>query len=203
MLLGFYVQFAFQRYHEAGSVWADNLRAACHALSVQIINYFPDGTIHDNDRKRIMGHIAAIPLVFKQELRDSRDIREIKGLVSQEDFARIQTAESMVAYCVDVVRAYFSEFICRPERLKKKSPGVWNRDTFLNMEIRALETAIRACKFLKVFVIAPGFIVLLNFLLGLWFLLLPFVLAEISGTLSYQGVFPLESAARVTKHRVT
>lgn len=184
MLLGFYVQAAFKRYHEAGSVWADNLRASCHAMAVQMQGLIEDGVLHEGDKDRIFGHIAAIPLVFKHELRSSRDIREVKGLLSMADVARIQTSASMIVHCQDVIRAYLTELCTHSERHRNKSFKDYARTSFFSLDLVGLEKALRSCKFLNQFEIAPGFLILLNCLLGLWFLLLPFVLAEVSGMLT-------------------
>lgn len=180
MLIAFYIQAAFSRYNDAGAVWGDNLRSACHSLASQFLALFPDGAIHEKDHERVIGHVAAIPIVLKNEMRDSRDLREIKGLLSNEDYCRVQQAENMTMYCVDVVRSYFFKVINYPDELKKPHiPG--DRILLIKYEILALERIITKSSFLHGFEIAPGFVSLLNSLLAIWFILLPFALAESSG----------------------
>ncbi|PXF41790.1 hypothetical protein BWQ96_08484 [Gracilariopsis chorda] len=180
MLLGFFVRSAFVRYISAGSVWGARLRSSCHALATQFQVLFEEGTFHDGDHRRIIAHVAAIPLVLKAELRNSRDIREIKGLLSFEDVARIQCADSMVSHCVDVLRSYFLG-VQSDNAAKHKPFHFGSRVSFVKYEIIELEKMIRESKFLRSFEIAPGFLILLNTFLGLWFLILPFAIAEHSG----------------------
>lgn len=181
-LLGFYVQAAFARYNDAGAVWGDNLRASCHYMTTAFLSLLPENAIHEKDHDRIIGHIAAIPLLLKMQLRGKRDVREIKGLLSYSDIARLQCSESMVDYCVDVIRSYVLDVNINYKKYLGESaiaPGP--RISFIAKEIRALENAIRSSQYLQSFEIAPGFLILLNALLGLWFLILPFVLVEGSG----------------------
>ena len=174
---------SFNRYNEAGAVCGEKLRALCHSLAAQFYTMVPAGSFHEGDQDRIIGHIAAIPIVMKHELRGSRDIREVKGLLSSHDYARIQSANSMINYCVDVVRAYHLKVGCHVELLEK-APNVppGNRRALTRTDIKDLELLICSYQFLRNFEIAPGFIALLKVLLGIWFLGLPFVLAEISGS---------------------
>lgn len=183
VLMGFYVTTAFERYTHAGNVWGDNLRAACHSLAAQWYTMSDPGTWHDGDHDRVLAHIAAIPIALKMELRHERDVRELKGLLSEKDLGRIQAADSMSSHCVDVIRAYYHSGLSRPEHLPDPSKLVTeNRKSFVKNEILHFEDAIRQCKLLKTFPIAPGFLILLRTLLGIWFILVPFVLAEENGT---------------------
>lgn len=173
---------AFGRYLEAGNVWGDDLRAACHTLAMQWLLLSEPGAWHDGDHERVIAHIAAIPIVLKMELRDSRDVRELKGLLSEKDIGRILTAESMSTHCVDVIRAYYWTAVCRPGTLVDRSKIIATcRKSYIKVELRNLEEAIRLCKTLKAFPIAKGFLVLLRTILGIWFILLPFVLSESNG----------------------
>lgn len=192
-LLSFYVRAAFSRYNIAGNVWFDCLRAYCHSLLSQLMSYWPKGELHKDDHRRIVGHLSAIPLVLKMELRQSRDVREIKALVSSSDLARIECADSMTVHCLDVVRAYFYKVMTRENTVgidkdnsaddssesMKMRPGrisliMWN-------DLGAIESAIQDALHLNWYGIAPGFVNLLKMLLGLWFAVLPLVLAELSG----------------------
>lgn len=180
MLLGFFVRAAFVRYLAAGGVWGSRLRSYCHGLAVQFQTLFPEGTFHEGDHRRIIAHLAAIPLVLKSELRNSRDIREVKGLLSYKDLGRLQCADSMVTHCVDVLRSYLYSVTNYSNRLHK--PFYYGRRvSMVKFLLHHMEKMIRESMFLRTFEIAPGFQTLLNTFLGLWFLILPFALAEHSG----------------------
>lgn len=180
MLLGFYVNVAFGRYHRAGDAWGDDLRAACHALAAQISTFAPAGTWHEGDVDRLLAHIAAIPVALKMELRHDRNIVELKGLLSQQDIGRMHCATNMAQHCLDVVRsyltmgAYHDEFLVRPFLAACKLS--------LFGDIMKLEDVIRTCILLRDARISQGFIVMLRSLLLIWFIILPFILAEVTGT---------------------
>lgn len=142
---------------------------------------FEQGTWHNQDHARVIGHIAALPLVVKNELRGIRDMTELKGLLSFEDVEKIRRAHVMSSHCLDVIRSYFITGTRHTNRLNKNVYG-GHRLSFVQLEIRRTEGTIRSAMFLKKYAIAPGFIVLLNVLVGTWFFLLPFVLAEKTGT---------------------
>lgn len=191
-LLSFYVREAFARYNVGGNVWYDYLRAYCHSLLSQLMSYWAKGELHEEDHRRMVGHLSAIPLLLKKELRYSRDVREIKALVSSSDLARIECADSMAVHCLDVVRAYFYKIMTREKAVGidksssgdstesiKRNPGrlsliMWN-------DLVSIENGIQDALHLNRYRIAPGFTNLLKTLLGLWFLVLPLVLAELSG----------------------
>lgn len=185
MLLGFYVQAAFSRYMSAGRVWTHDLRFACSSLAAQFMSLFPEGALHEGDHQRVIAHVAALPLVLKHELLHSRDTRELKGLLSSEDVLRIQCAESMTNYCLDVIRAYYAAGSSHKDMFRKKV--VLNTCIIPpNMSITHIENGIALSKFLCLYEIAPGLQILLNILFSTWFLVLPFALAERSGMLSIE-----------------
>lgn len=180
LALSFYVQAAFERYNLAGQLWASDLRSACHSLAAQLFTLFSDGTFHEGDQRRVLAHLAAIPLILKNDVRGSRDTSEVRGLLSQDDIARMEDAESMANHCLDVIRSYYIGAITRKD-LCLKDVVIGNRASFFEDQIENVEKVVRSLKFLDSFGIAPGFELLLNTLLGIWFLILPFALAEISG----------------------
>lgn len=179
--LGFFVQAAFGRYNRAGSVWGDNLRGVCHSFAALFMCFFPSGEIHKGDTERVIGHIAALPIVLKAELRNSRDIRELLGLLSTSDIARMQCAGSMSTYCFSVIRSYYVRVMTRAATIESKKVAGGRTNLLLMLDTFAMERTIQMGILLKAVPIAPVFIVLVDILLGIWFFILPFVLAEISG----------------------
>lgn len=182
--MGFYVQLAYQRYTEAGIVWYNLIPGGCIDLSGTWLSLFERGTWHEGDLERVFGHIAAIPVVLKHSVRGSRDLRDLQGLLSPQDIAAIQRAEDMPTHCTDVLRSYYyhSKLVkCEDEEGNRMSS---NRRSFIGPCFGTLDAAIKSARFLYEFEFAKGFAQELNFLLGLWFVLLPLVLAEVSGWLS-------------------
>lgn len=184
MLLGFYVQAAFSRYHRAGTIWGDDLRALCHAFSAQVLTFAPAGSWHEGDHDRIIGHIASLPIVLKMQARGHRNLVELKGLLSQSDIGRIHCARDMARHCLDVLRSYIVTAVEAPEELNTDVEWSSQRFSFLLRRINNLEEAILVSDFLTTVGIAYGFTILLRTMLGIFFVLLPFILAEASGRLN-------------------
>lgn len=181
VMLGLYLDDAFARYNAAANVWLEGLQNGCHTLVSQFLLLTPRDSIHVGDHDRIVGHIAAIPLLLKREVRDSRDVREVKGLVSLPDLARIECAPSPSEHCLDVLRSYVFSVQCHPEIVKGDWVKPRSRAEFIMQEIKALEQTIRNTKYVTQFQIAPGFMGVLKVFLTLWFVMIPFTIAEYSG----------------------
>lgn len=173
---------SYVRYNKAGGIWTLSLKSTLHTIASTWMTLFPDGILSMADQNRIIGHLAAVPVALKQQLRDSLDLQELKGILSDRDLAAIQSAPNMPAYCVDVVRAYYYKpsMVSDPDDTSGQSE---NRTWMVAMrnQFRPLEEAIASSLYLKEFMLAPGFVAVLNTMLGIWFMVLPFVLAEVSG----------------------
>lgn len=184
-LLSFFVKAAFSRYNNAGSIWGDELRASCHALAMQWTTLFPEGTWHRGDHERVLSHIAALPLALKADLRGIRDLREVKGLLSQRDLGRLQVASGMAEHCVDVIRSYFIAGTGRVDLLERADDAHGGaRVAPVKQEIGNLEAVVQKGVFLASFRTSSSFSAMLKTMLWIWFALLPFVLAELTGTCS-------------------
>lgn len=189
-LLGFYVRLAFARYFEAGVVWFDLVPGGCMSLVSSWTRMFDRGAWHEGDMDRVIGHIAAFPIVLKHSVRDSRDLRDLQGLLTLEDVVAIQHADDMPSRCVDVIRSYYYRSSNQSNRNVSDGEDLdGNRVSFIEPVLGLLDAAITSARFLKEFQFAQGFAQELNFLLGLWFVLLPFALAEVSGWLCPVWVF--------------
>lgn len=166
-------------------VWSNLIPGGCIGLTSTWMTLFESGKWHEGDMERVVGHIAAIPVVLKHSLRCNRDLRDLQGLLSQEDIASIEHAEDMAMHCVDVVRTYYhqSEALANVDD-SDKPYSTANRISFIGPFLNLLVDAIKSARFLHEFQFAKGFAQELNFLLGLWFVLLPLALAEISGWVS-------------------
>lgn len=187
-LLNFFVNAAFRRYTSAGMVWGEELREACHNLVSKWASFIHEGAWHNGDYERVVGHVAAIPLALKADVRGSRDLRELKGLLSEEDLGRLHVAPEFTQHCVDVIRTYMLSGACRKEVLQDPDKAnVINGAVFIRNQISSLESIVRRGIFLSTFRVSRVFIALLKTMLGLWFFLLPFVLSEISGK-SLRGI---------------
>lgn len=167
---------------KAGKNWAGPLGSSLHVISAYIKNYFPEESWHDEDHRRVFGYLASIPLVLKAELRHSMDLTALKGLLSPHDIGKIQCAEGMTKYCIDVVRSYFLRALCHPQSNKDPSLTPTGFGTYqFGLELANLDKIVSECLFISHFDISPAGLILLRLLLGIWFFLMPFVEAENGG----------------------
>lgn len=184
ILLGFYINEAFSRYNAAGDIWEHTLRKGCHIISTYALSVLPPNKVHQGDHERYLGHIAVLPLVLKAELRDQRDIRDACGLLSYADIGRIQCAPSMTMHCVDVILSYWSIYLRRNLTSQHLLNQLGPRTGLIRAELQQIESSINRAITMKKFPIAPGFVTVLNMLLVLFTIVLPFILAPISGWLT-------------------
>lgn len=75
--------------------------------AVNVMQSFPSGMLHEGDRERLLGFLAAFPFALKGQLREDRNLDELRDVLSQEDISRLQNEASMPAYCVYVITGYF------------------------------------------------------------------------------------------------
>lgn len=184
VLLGFYVNVAFSRYNMAGDIWEDTMKRACHIATTCALSMAKDGDLHRGDHERFVGHIAALPLLLKSELRGHRDIREVRGLLSYADMGHIQSAPSMSQHCMDVILSYWYAYNRREMEQKMLLDQFGSRTGTLRAVLGDMEEAINKAFLMEQFPIAPGFVTVLNLLLALFSVVLPFILAPITGWLT-------------------
>lgn len=184
-LLGFYTNSAFGRYQQAGTIWGDQMKTVCHTMTTLFLSYVYPGSFHEGDQERIVGHIAAIPIVLKEQLRDGRDIREVQKFLSHDDVGKIQCAPNMALYCIDVLRSYLLKYMCDESSIDQKNwPTAGSCALYLGTKIDTLEDTIRQSFFIKRVSIPPGAFQVLRLLVVIWFIILPFAFAETSGWFS-------------------
>lgn len=178
-LLGFYVNAAYARYLNAGSIWTERLRAACHNMARSFLVSSDYNSVHTKDHDRILGHIIAIPLVMKEQLKNTNDLRSLHKYLSHEDIGRIEVSDDMITHCCEVLRSYHMEINCHNKNYTDLSPATLSK--VLQGPILELENCISELKYLNEFFIPTGFLNLLDVLLLTWFICLPFAIIGNSG----------------------
>lgn len=101
---------------EAVRVWT-NIGGTITSFAKYVCQAFDSGMFHRGDRERILGFLVAFPVVLKRELRNERDLRELKGVLTQDDLAKLQNAASMPSYCLYVLSGYCLEAKTRESEL--------------------------------------------------------------------------------------
>lgn len=74
-----------------------------------VVQAFSRDCFHIGDRERILGYLVAFAVTLKRELRDERDLRELKCVLTDEDLSRLQNAPVMSSYCLYVLSGYCLE----------------------------------------------------------------------------------------------
>lgn len=168
----------------AGKNLSAALGSTLHVISAYVESSSREASWRSVDFKRVLAHLASIPLVLREELRQSRDLSILKGLLSAEDVGKIECSENMTKYCVDVVRSYYFRALCHPDATQD-SPLVSGGLPYYHIgsELANLDTILSECLFVSRFQISPAALILLRLLLGVWFFIIPFVLAEKNGML--------------------
>lgn len=105
LLLGFRVNESHARYMEAMKIWT-SISGTTGSFAKYVVQAFPPGMFHPGDRVRILGFLVAFPVALKRELREERDLRELKSVLSPEDLAELQRAPSMSSHALYVLSAY-------------------------------------------------------------------------------------------------
>lgn len=183
LLLGYFVSTGCDRYEKGIAVWESGMRPYCHTLASCIQTLTEKDLVHVGGKRRLLGLVAAIPLLLKHEMRGNRDMRDVSGLMSKDDLSRAACSESMVTYCADVIRTHLTRILMQREALvdeETSHPGP--RAYFFRNALRGLEGAVRDARYLKMFGVAPCFKSLLNSLLFIFLAILPFILFQRSGT---------------------
>lgn len=183
-LLAFYVNEAYVRYAKAAKVWHGELQVLLHSITGQFKIFWENGAIHQRDKKRLIGHIAAMPYALKADLRHSKCIQEMKGLLSPEDLANMVFGKRMSLQVWSVIRSYYTKVAFRSDTLPSDSVQQGRMNLMIRQNIPEIESAIQTALHYRDSDMAPQFTVLLNVWLVLWFVFLPFMMIDFSGWLT-------------------
>lgn len=181
---------AYSRYKEASEIWLSSLKITLHRISVVWSMQFTPNSHYTGDFKRVFGLLASLPIVLKHQVRDDRNLSELRGLLSKRDMGTILVADNMALRVVEMLKAHAVEYTTYPARLSNPSNVVIGCHTFSVMfSFRELESLIQRIDFLHTVPISSAFIRLSDALVFIWFLFLPFVFAEQSGWFSILWIF--------------
>lgn len=174
LLLGFRVNESYSRYMEGMRIWT-SIAGTCTSTAKYFLQAFPPGMFHAGDRERMLGWLVAYPVALKRELRDERDLRELRNVLATEDLAELQNAPNMASHTLFVLSAY----ILRARTGERRFP-----QTFLVHLIRwiaDLASAADMCIQIKRMPCAFSYVAHLRTFLALWLFFLPFTLVESTG----------------------
>lgn len=171
LLLGFRVNESYQRYLDGLKIWT-NIAGTIGSTAKYFMQAFRPGEFHSGDRERMLGWLVAFPVALKRELREERDLSELKAVLAPEDLAELQNAPSMSAHTLFILSAY----IIKAKDKENKLP-----QTFLVHLINWIATLAGCadkCMQIKTMPCAFSYVAHLRAFLLLWLILLPFTLVE-------------------------
>lgn len=173
LLLGFRVNESHQRYLDGLKIW-NTIEGNISTLAKYILQAFPPGTFHAGDRERMLGWLVAFPVALKRELRDERDLCELKNVLAQEDLAELQNAPTgtMPSHALYVLSAY----IMKAHNHEKKFSAAFLMG--LVNWVKTLDEAADQCVRIRRAPCAFSYVAHLRMFLFLWLFLLPFTLVE-------------------------
>lgn len=182
LLLGLFAGRAFTRYERGGILWERRIRPSCHHLASSLLNFVHEGIVHPMDLRRILGLVAAVPLLLKIELKGRRDLREVAGLLSANDLAEVSSTNDMVFHCLDIIRAFVIRIMSHKTLLQAKEVShPRERGLFVRTALSSLEEAVQEARLLHSFDVAPLFKILLATLLTIFMGIVPWILFDLSG----------------------
>lgn len=198
LLLGFRVNESYGRYMEAVRLWNDVIAGNTGALAMYITLAIPRGTFHERDVERMLGLLAAFSECTKRELRDEKDLRELKGMLGPRDLAAIQSADNMAGHCLYLLHGYM---VAASRTPSLNLPGPFY--TMMMNKVLALAGANGSCMRIRTYQMAYSYGNHLRLFLLLWLFLLPLAIVETSGWLTILwvpfitlGIWGSETAAQ-------
>lgn len=171
LLIGFRVNESHTRYMEAMKVWT-SISGTTSSFAKYVVQAFPPGMFHPGDRVRILGFLVAFPVALKRELRDERDLRELKSVIAPEDLAELQRAPSMSSHALYVLSAY----MLKAQKKESRFPQTFL--VHLINWIADLASSADICLQIKRMPCAFSYVAHLRCFLALWLFFLPFTLVE-------------------------
>lgn len=191
-LLGYWMNDAYGRYRRGLEIWQTELRSKLDIVALQFAVTCRPGLWHKADRERIFSFLAALPIAVKLQLRDSRDVSELDGVLAQRDIEEIGEAADMTRHCLHVIHGYINS-VDKEDKLVfrgGKSPVGTTKYTLM-YNMWAVESAIVECMSLKKFPLSASFTNHLHIYTAFWLALLPFALLGTSGLFSFLCLLPV------------
>lgn len=192
LLLGFWLNDCYGRYWSGLMMWHNNVRNSVEHLSNQLCIVVKNGHWHERDRERIFSYLAALPYAGKAVLRNSRDMSEVKDLLSPDDYESLCKAPHFVTHITTVLMAYFSSIDMKDENTMVfvNDPLGCTRFLFGN-GLMSLELTLSQCESHRFIPLPPSITIHVRFLIFFWLALLPVAVVKQNGPLSFLYVIPI------------
>lgn len=180
--LGFMVRNAHGRFVQGQRLWKEDITSLCRSLSNHVLQSFEPGSFHDGDVDRIVGHIAAVPILLVSGLRGNAiRLDEIMQVVGDGDTQRIVEAREPIFHCLDLVRAYlfYAEKLSATDSRRNGMP---TQERFLSMRyVENLQNAVVEARFISRVGVPFGYSMHVRVFLMIWLAILPLALVETAG----------------------
>lgn len=134
--------------------------------------------MHEGDRKRLFSFLIAFPVTLKRRLRGERDIGELASVLAQADIEKLQVANNMPRYCLEVLNTY----VIHAAQHEAMFPQIFV-DRLLS-KLRILSMSMNQCERIREYSVNYGYLAHLRLFIALWLILLPFSLVQDVGWLT-------------------
>lgn len=203
LLLGFWLNDAYNRYWAALMLWQTTIRSGIDEVAFQFAIICKRGMWHHRDRERLFSYLAALPYVVKMDLRSSHELSELENILSPNDLADLRASDNMRHQCFDVLYGYCNSVDSAYGKiLKKKTTGCTDAEnargnalgitaysTLYNLW--SVEKALQECETMRKFPISKSFTAHLGIFTALWLAILPLSTLLHDGFLSFLYMIPI------------
>lgn len=171
----FRVHDAYSRFERGLTVWREAISCTVCNFATLSGRIFPEGLLHEGDRKRLFSFLIAFPVTLKRRLRGERDIGELASVLAQADIEKLQVANNMPRYCLEVLNTYVMEAAKHQDLF----PQIFI-DRLLG-KLRILSMSMNQCERIREYSVNYGYLAHLRLFIALWLILLPFSLVQDCG----------------------
>lgn len=191
-LLGFWLNDTYNVLYSALDTWQVDLRTRLDVMALQLAVTCRPGLWHPADRERIFSFLAAVPVALKEQLRETRDLTELKGVLSPSDLHDLGRSSDMPRHCMNVLFGYLhsldsDDCLGSPDG---RNPMAATFMTLLQ-SARAVEAAISQCLILKKYPLSVSITNHLFLFAAFWLLVLPLTLIGKNGLFSFLCLLPV------------
>lgn len=192
LMLGFWMNDAYGRYGQGLDLWQTAIRTGIEEVTFQIAIVAKRGLWHKRDRERIFSHLVAIAYTCKLQLRDSRDLSELEGVLSPQDLAAIGEADNMAVHCFNVINAYLNSAFSCDEETCQSGTNPFGESAYTTLFVLwRVEDAFQTCCGIRENKMSQFFTTHLKVFTAFWLALLPLSTVSHDGFFSFLYLIPI------------
>lgn len=191
LLLGFWISDAYGRYRRGLFLWKVPMQRCIEHVALMFCASVRPGSFHEGDWERFLSFLAALPYATKQHLRSERNIDELRGILSEEDWHALGEAENFPDHCMNVINGYYSVSDTLHPKFKRDADPNLATGIEVFYDLFEYELAVEECDAMRRYPIPHAFTSHLRFFAGVWLMILPLAFVNHYGFLSFLFLLPV------------